>query len=229
MDFTKFVAMLESSSLFFSRADRLGDPFEGSYSRGNERLRPEVYKEIYDKMSVDVVEKMHQGQAQHYKWQRQWTFINCWHMNIGESAGMWKLYAKTNEAIAIKSSFSCLANQLDSETYIGVVEYIDFDHDWLPEGNALYPYVHKRRSFAHEQEVRALFVDWPVTEAGFNLQAVPPESGLERKVDIQELVEAVYVAPTCPSWFRTLVKQVCHRYGLTKRVVQSSLDAEPFF
>jgi len=30
MDFTKFVAMLESDSLYFARSDRLGDPFEAA-------------------------------------------------------------------------------------------------------------------------------------------------------------------------------------------------------
>ena len=29
MDFTKFVSLLEKSALFFPRADKLGDPFEG--------------------------------------------------------------------------------------------------------------------------------------------------------------------------------------------------------
>src|SRR3954466_4331681 len=35
MDFTKFVDLLDSKRLFFSRGDLLGDPFECSYPRGN--------------------------------------------------------------------------------------------------------------------------------------------------------------------------------------------------
>jgi len=35
MDFTKFVFMLETSSLWFSRTDKLGDPFEGSIPQLN--------------------------------------------------------------------------------------------------------------------------------------------------------------------------------------------------
>jgi len=31
VDFTEFAALLTSQSLYFSRADRLGDAFEGSY------------------------------------------------------------------------------------------------------------------------------------------------------------------------------------------------------
>lgn len=229
MDFTKFVAMLESSSLFFARADCLGDPFEGSYSRGNERMRPIVYQDVYKQISPETLEKMQLSQAQFNKWQRQWTFVNCWHMNPDESAGMWKLYAKTNEAIAIQSSFYRLANELDEKTYVGVVEYIDFEKDWIPEGNSFYPYVHKRRSFAHEQEIRALFVEWPIKEGGFDTSATPPSGGLERKVNLQQLIERIFVAPTCATWFKELVADVSRRYGLNAPIVQSSLDAEPFF
>src|ERR1700687_4844410 len=136
MDFTKFVSMLESNSLFFARADRLGDPFEGSSSRGNEQLRSTVYGDL----PAHVISEMRESRTKHYKWQRQWTFVNCWHMNVGESAAMWKLYAKSNEAVAIKSSFGQLASELDDETYVGIVTYIDFERDWPPRNNALHPY-----------------------------------------------------------------------------------------
>ena len=36
MDFTKFVSMLQKGGLIFSRADKLGDPFEGFYPKGTE-------------------------------------------------------------------------------------------------------------------------------------------------------------------------------------------------
>jgi len=225
MDFTKFVAMLESSSLFFARADCLGDPFEGSYSRGNEKLRPIVYKDTPDHV-LDIIKT--QG-SEFSKRLRQWTFVNCWHMNESESAGMWKLYAKTNEAIAIKSNFTKLFDELDSGTYVGLVEYIDFDHDWIPEGNVFFPYVHKRRSFAHEQEIRALFTQFPSEDGKLNFNKKPPEGGLEKKVNVNNLIESVYVAPTCPGWFKSLVEKVCAKYGVNKQVIQSSLDAEPFF
>ncbi len=45
LDFTKYVSLLETRSLYFSRSDRLGDPFEGSLSRANPRLRPLMYKD----------------------------------------------------------------------------------------------------------------------------------------------------------------------------------------
>lgn len=131
MDFTKFVSMLESKTLYFSRADLLGDPFEGSCSRDNEQLRPEVlkhfYKDFYKNIPAEILADIRAKQSNFKQWFRYWVFVNCWHMNATESAAMWKLYAKSNEAVAVKSSFSRLSNALDDKVIVGMVEYIDFE------------------------------------------------------------------------------------------------------
>ena len=54
MDFTKFVSMLENGGLFFCRADLLGDPFEGSFARANEELRPIIYEEECQKLNIPM-------------------------------------------------------------------------------------------------------------------------------------------------------------------------------
>ena len=56
MDFTKYIALLIEKALFFSRADHLLDPFEGSISRGNYKLRPEIYKDT--KIPPEAFEQM---------------------------------------------------------------------------------------------------------------------------------------------------------------------------
>ena len=85
-----------------------------------------------------------------------------------------------------------------------------------------YPYVHKRKSFAHEQELRAIMQDYsPLRDAA-------PE-GIQRAVDISSLVEAIYVAPTGMAWFKELVEETVRRFELDIPVHQSALDAEPFF
>lgn len=242
MDFTKFVSMLETRSLFFASSDQLGDPFEGSTSKANYTLRPVVYRKmlepIRDKIgdaafatAVESFSNAHASGASFRKWERQWTFINCWHMNTGESAAMWRLYSKSNEAIAIRSSFSSLANELGKGMYVGVVNYIDYEQDWIPEGNGFYPFVHKRKSFSHECEVRAVFLKPPIDleNKTVDFDKRPPNGGVPIPVDLTKLVHEVYVAPTCPAWFHELVTQVCERYALDKKVRQSSLSTEPSF
>lgn len=123
MDFTKFVSLISSGSLFFCRADLFKDPFEGSYSKANVALRPQVYKG----MPEEQLGKMMAQMARFAKWVREWTYINCWHTNEYESAAMWDLYAKTNEAVAIETSYGKLKNVLPENVFLGCVKYIDYN------------------------------------------------------------------------------------------------------
>ncbi len=222
MDFTKFVFMLENKGLFLSRADKLGDPFEGSYSKANKLLRPSVYK---GRIPEQAIRQM----GDFVKLTRQWTMINCWHMNEHESAGMWKLYTQTSEAIAIKSTYIDLHNVLDEKCFVGTVKYIDYDRDWLPESNAFYPYIHKRLSFAHERELRVIHQELPIKDQKFDFSNQPPAQGILKTVDISSLINSIYVAPTAASWYKELVERIVQKYDLNKPVIQSSLDEEPFF
>lgn len=221
MDFTKFVSMLENKGLYFSRSDKLGDPFEGSFSKENGRLRPEVYSDIPPN-SLDIVYKLCENM-------RKFTYINCWHMNDFESAAMWKLYSKTNEAIAIKSGYQQLNECLDDESFLGIVHYEDYDNTWIPEGNTLYPYVHKRLSFSHEQELRAVIQKTPNNQMHLDIPPNQLITGVWKTVEIINLVNEIYVAPTSPSWFKILVEKILKRYGIAIKVNQSSLDQDPFF
>jgi hypothetical protein len=214
MDFTKYVSLLEDESLFFCRGDFFEDPFEGSYTK----LNKEIAAIEWGILSV--------GTSDIYKRIRQWTLINCWHMNEHESAAMWRLYAKTNEAICIQSTYERLRQCLDERTYIGEVKYIDYNTDAIPEYDSVSAFLHKRKSFEHEREVRAIIQELPTRE---NYDAAPPDSGVSKKVNLDQLIEAIYTAPSSPVWFHRLVKKVVAKYGLNKQVIQSSLDDEPIF
>ncbi len=232
MNFTKFVAMLEKRGLFFARARQLDDSFEGSYSRANEVLRPQVYTQA----GLSPEQQKHLfGQFKVFTEQvRSWVLVNCWHMNEGESAAMWKLYTATNESACIQSTYYRLRDVLPASDFVvSVVHYIDYATEWLPEGNLMYPYVHKRRSFAHERELRALRFDPPPAvlkgEGSPDFAADPPDAGVWQPVDLSKLIERVYVAPAAPRWFRDLVASVVKRYDLDLPIHQSDLDAAPFF
>ena len=44
-----------------------------------------------------------------------------------------------------------------------------------------------------------------------------------------ELIENLFVAPSCPPWIQELVEKVLQRYGVGAAVVQSALDAKPMY
>jgi hypothetical protein len=99
MDLSKFLFLVVDHSLYFSAADRLGDPFEGSttkpqyefreYLLANRDTDPSLasWRGITEKSLREMFDK----QAE---WNRKWhsfCYINSWHMNEHESAAMWRL------------------------------------------------------------------------------------------------------------------------------------------
>ena len=99
MDFTRLVSLLDTSQLFFARADTLNDPFEGSTTQFNVRMRPQVYGEDYAHFP-DV--------APLREAERLSTFISCWNLSEQESAALWGLYVPPNGGVALRSSYQKL-------------------------------------------------------------------------------------------------------------------------
>jgi hypothetical protein len=115
-----------------------------------------------------------------------------------------------------------------TEAYVGLVQYIDYDVTPIPPNNLLWPYIHKRLSFAHEHELRAVLPEY-ATDGQSNLGKPNPSDGFEAPVELDELVDAVFVAPGARKWFKDLVADVTKRYGLTGVVERSALDARPIY
>ncbi len=223
MDFTKFVWMFEQQGIFLSRIDKLEDPFEGSFSPVNQDLRPLVRKYLHltGSFSVtEIVEKL-----------RKWVGASCWHVSNHESAGMWKLYARTEEAVCIQTTYERLEAILPDDARIGMVRYVDYQKQWIPESNPLAPFMFKRLSFEHEQELRILK---PMGDlAALQSNPIVPDNAAGGELipcDLSQLIEAVHVAPNAPAWFAELVQKVVTRYwGSTIPVKRSRLADSPLW
>jgi hypothetical protein len=107
VDFTKYVSMLDTRDLYFTRADLLGDPFEGSYSYHNVRLRAEVYADAIPAEHLARLSAATRAFVRH-------TFISSWHLSDYESAAMWKLYLR-DHGVAIQTTFESLTASLTSD------------------------------------------------------------------------------------------------------------------
>ena len=215
MDFTKFVSILDKSALFFTRTDKLDDPFEGSC--------PERVIEFWEKkLGIEYTG----GFYEHLK---KFTLVNCWHLNEYESAAMWKMYLKSNEGIAIISTFNRLKNSFrdkENDVRIGRVRYIDYSRFADPVALFTYPIMYKRKIFRHEQELRAVIQKLP--KKGFSPRSKPTiEDGIYVLVDLNVLIDKIYLASVSPTWQFELVKSVMKKYELNKEVIQSSLDDKP--
>lgn len=224
----KFLSLLATSSLWFPRADKLGDPFEGSRSAGTAQLSEEVQPVL-------------QHMAFVARTMLPLNFVSCWTMSPVESAALWDIYSGRGAGIAIKSTTGALQRVLEAEpsqelVTIAAVNYRDFSDGYVPLGLVKERLFYKRHSFAHERELRAVMspMDWLTKQKGMpGLERTDLERrlpvGWPVPVSLSILVDAVYVSPLSPDWFLGAVRSLIERYELDVSVERSDLDRDPVF
>ena len=103
----------------------------------------------------------------------------------------------------------------DPSVEIGKVRYIDYTKQFAPVNGA---YWYKRKSFEYEQEVRAVT---HVRKAAC--------CGVEKEVDVEKLIEGIYISPYAPKWFEDVVRDITEKYELNKPIFYSEMKAKPFY
>jgi hypothetical protein len=214
IDFTKFVDLLNSQTIYFTRADKFEDPYEGLYP----------VKDVIDKefKNYDVVRKQ--------------TYVSCWSMGENESAALWKIYSDSKNSIAIQSTFGQLKASIEKcehDVYASVVRYKDYnktdyfgivnENIWAPahRGATVFPIIYKRVSFAFENELRLIYVKAPVR---IDINESSLELGKRIKIDLEQLIYKLHLSPYSDEWFRNLVLGLLDKYNLGhKEVIKSDL------
>jgi hypothetical protein len=170
MELAKFVSMLHRKALFFIKANKLRDPYEGLIPQfnntiGSSEFNKEEEEEKQNFQSQEqsnrFLQRLPQTMLQQFQLYRELVLINPWHYNEYESAAMWNLYSHENAGIAIQSTTTRLSKSFrdnnDDTIWIGKVQYLDFSKDWMNEWNNLFQaFVTKRKSFEYESEIRAV-------------------------------------------------------------------------
>lgn len=219
MDFTQFVSMLASKSLYFTTLARLQDEYEGILPVGDIKPDDEALEESFRNLDASMkrlvagrtMDDFRRERAGMFKAAKEKIAVNCWHANEDESAAMWRIYLRSNEGIAIQSTYKRLASSFIDETavYIGPVSYINYATETLSDPMLFF--LSKRRSFDYEREIRAMIMT--NKEIG---------KGMLVPVKLATLIEKVYVAPTCEEWCADVVEAACKKYRLSKEVERSS-------
>ena len=216
MDFTKFVSLLDSKALYIARSDQFEDPWEGAFPEPDvDAIKKAISSDLdrEDGANQLVTDLQAAGQA---------IYLNCWHANEHESAAMWKLYSTSAESVAIRSTLgrlkACFSSNPDS-FFIGKVHYLDYTVEGTPvkdwTWNVLSPLFCKRRSFSHENEIRAACI--PALKSPNDDRV-----GLPEPMDLSELIESVFVAPSSKQWYADLCGAVLAKYGLEKPPLEKS-------
>lgn len=89
----------------------------------------------------------------------------------------------------------------------------------------LQPVTHKEKAFEYEKELRAATLIPTDPKDGSPLI----NDGIFRSVNLQILIESVYLAPKSSNSFREFVNSTMRQYGLTKEIHQSRLDDIPAY
>jgi hypothetical protein len=171
------------------------------------------------------------------RWNRTQMFVNCWHRNDYESDGMWNLYTdyrNTTDGVAIRTTLGDLRQLLDDQCTIGEVNYLDYQTDPIPRGGPYEDFLHKRRHFPHEQEVRALIWTHPVTrmKAGQYAQLnwdVPGPAQIWKTLPLDQLIGRIVLAPHSPPAFEERIRLLLEHHRLTILVERSAMEALPRF
>lgn len=235
IDFTKFVSLLEKKALFFCRSDLFEDPFEGSLSHQAVEARELSYEKLCIERDIpsSVFEQLLKTDKSMRIDIRKWMFINCWNIRDYESPALWNLHLKSEDGVAIQSTFRRLAdsfNKSDETVHIGIVKYINYDIDWMPAENIIYPYLHKRLGFDYEKELRALVQRFFLTDKNIiDKEKTDATKGLTIMVDLDILIERIFVHPNSPQWFFDTVNSITKKFSLEKEIIPSKLAEPPQF
>ena len=125
------------------------------------------------------------------------------------------------------------------EPILARVHYVDYSEELVRRNVHLSEFFHKRKSFSHEDEIRAVVQELPtipcawddagnVTSSHDDLGKLPLP-GKSLKVDLDALICGVYIAPQAPSWIEGLVRRLLQRFAISKPVVKSALNAKSLY
>ena len=255
MNFEKFVNLLATKTLFFTRVDKFKDPFEGlippslknQIKEAINRAENSEEKEMF-KLGLKAIENF-----------RKYAMCNCWHQNEEESMAMWEKYHIRNSGIAIKTTMGNLKRCFSDEhdVFIGEINYIHnntYDSNYInnyrnSKGTArtklvYLPYFHKRKAFEYEHEVRIIIDAEPFVRDYFDsrggeiraetyLETEFPdicETGIPLTIDVETLIGEtgeVIISPYANNWITDTIKSVVHQYGFDFEVNPSRLLAQP--
>jgi len=209
LDLSKFLDLLLSKKLFMSRSDKFEDQYEGTFSEP-------TYEEI-KKLAVDNPDFLN-----YYKTHREKVAVSSWHINEYESFAMWQIFTQNSEGLAIQSTIGRLQKAVKPETnfdqHIGEVNYIDYKKEYIPFDDLFFPFLFKRKSFQYEREVR-IITDTSKSNLKLN-------EGLKINVDINQLIEKIYIHPKSENWYKKLVIELVERLDFDFEIEKSDLESD---
>lgn len=228
IEFWKLQDLVQTGQLYLRRSDKLEDEHEG--------LPPSEYERVLklSKFNLDDIrERNHDiGSLAQF---RQSFYVNCWHLDIGETATMWARYGK--DGVAIVSRYDLLKQVLHPLPERVMVGLISYGTKHLTGWNVIRFVTTKREEYSPEREVRAMI--W-LTDTGdgmnrhFDLNNRPHDrpiydppptlpEGIRRDIDVASLITEVVVSPFAPAGRLAEVRALLASAGIAAGARESPL------
>lgn len=250
--FDKFMEVLRQGSLWFSRADQFYDPFEAAVPdqdlpaaraglldavrAASAQAFVEGWLARFGNITLEELNALPESQFASLipRFANRFAYVSSWARGDTESAGMWSQYAPGN-GVAICTTGAAFRQALDaySDGYsvaVGEVQYLDYHKDTWGPYHQFSATFHKRRTYASEQEVRAV-ISWPqwgdVTSGRVDPASLPDRPGIAIPVDMNQLVQSVVISPNATPWFADLVASVLDQHGIPNAPLVSELTEQP--
>lgn len=232
LDLARYIDLLLRKQLFFSRADRFEDPFEGRHNK--EGARTSVQKTLEDirktsrtRKDIEKAKHIVAKVTERQKEKRTEVTVSSWHSNNFESYAMWKIYAKGSYGIALQTTGSRLKHCFDitdKKIFIGRVHYYDESCDPIPvDHDSFVPFLRKRRIYEYENEVRCCHIPGEERSGNVEWQQQDIYNGVFIPVDLDRLIECIYISPYSPKWISDIVKGINEKFGIGKQIVHSEV------
>jgi hypothetical protein len=213
----KFALLMSRRRLWFTRADLLGDEYEGSVP---DSIIVERQQRLNDDHVRTIIER---GSKQG----RKHAFVACWSMQAPDTLSMWKIYTPNGMGIAVKTTVGRFAGCFLSKPNdlfdtlnprIEKVDYINFiSHNASPD--TFDPFTHKQVAYCYEKEIRAIISFRPTVEE--------PPIGVELEVDLDLLIDSIYVSHRLGDGLECFVQNLLLEKNIRKEVIHPPFVREP--
>lgn len=213
MDLPKFLSLISSRSLWFARSDTFKDKLEGVFHDAMKLELEKIYNQFNESTIPSDTKIKNVSDFQNYLSDN--TYISCWHKNNDENMVMWQLYGQSENSVAIKTTVSQLEKSFDLESVYKIalefvlddIQYIEHN---LATSNKKYrqPFFIKRPYFSFEQEVRLYLLARNKKSRG------EAPLGYSIELNINELIDTIYVHPDADEWFFDAIKDLLQKYEL---------------
>ena len=209
INFTELIDLLETQELHFTNSHYFEDGYEGEIPINFFKGWSDESKKNYLNLINSIKDIRN-------------VYVNCWNKFENESYALWKIYTNPKNGICIKTTIGRLKSALrNSDIKIYKIKYIDSYKDMITKTEPAYYYrdegtlsintrlmeTLKFKPYDYENEVRAIYVDYSKDHCK------------RFKVNLNLLIEDIFVSPFAPDWFYNLVKKIVwNRYKIDNNI-----------